>query len=93
MGNGSSENTARLLPGESNIWGGGGGGERYTALADGPPRSAGFILSRGEGHELSKDEQIRVFANEVKSRPAPAEHAGQQRTEARRVVRNTAQTF
>lgn len=71
----------------------GGGGERYTALADGPPRSAGFILSRGEGHELSKDEQIRVFANEVKSRPAPAEHAGQQRTEARRGVRNTAQTF
>lgn len=90
MGNGSSESTARLLLGESNMRE---GGERYTALADDPPRSVGFILSRGEGHELSKDEQIRVFANEVKSRLAPAEHAGQQRTGARRVVRNTVQTF
>lgn len=51
-------------------------------LPDTAPWSVGFILSCGEGHELSKDEQIQVCANKVKSRLEPAEHAGRQRTKA-----------
>lgn len=53
------------------------------ALPDAPPRSVGFISSRVEG----RDEKIQVCANEVQSRPEPAEQTGRTRTEAFRVVR------
>lgn len=56
------------------------------ALPDTASRSLGFILSCSEGHKLSKDEQIQVGANKVKSRLEPAEQAGQQRTGAVRAV-------
>lgn len=68
-----------MLLGESNMRKGG----RYTPLPDTAQRSGGFILSCSEGHELSKDNHIQVRANEVKSRPEPAERAGQWRTEQR----------
>lgn len=55
-------------------------------MPDTAQRSVGFILSLGEGHELSKDKQVQVCENEVKSRLEPAEQAGQWRTEAARVV-------
>ena len=58
------------------------------AQPDSAPRSVGFILSRGEGHELSKDKRIRVCSNRVEKKKTclePAEQAGQWRTEAARV--------
>ncbi len=58
------------------------------ALPDTPPRSVGFILSCSEGHEMSKDEQIQVCANKVKSRLESAEQVGRWRTEAVRTVQN-----
>lgn len=58
-------------------------------LPDSAPCSVSFILSCGEGHELSKDEQIQVCAHEVKSRLEPAEQTGQWRTEALGVVQST----
>lgn len=48
--------------------------------------SAGFILSCCEGHELSKDKQIQVCANEVKS--CSTELASQVRTAAAGVLQN-----
>lgn len=63
------------------------------ALPDTAPRFVGFILSCGEGHEFSKDKQIHVCANEVKSCLEPAEQAGQWRTEAARLVQNMISTF
>lgn len=44
-------------------------------LSDTAPRSAGFIFSYSEGHEMSEDELIGVGANEVKSPLQPAREA------------------